>query len=206
MKPLCLDLYAGLGGWAEGLMAAGWEVLGFDNNPRFIGRYPGNLVIHDVMNLCCRKMRGRVQLVVASPDCREPSYRAMPWSRAKKLNAEGPPHKFIAMFSRCFEIADEIGCPVIVENVVGAQRWVGRAAWRYGSFYFWGYVPGLIPIAAGDGVKRRDADGYSRTHPAAFGWKAPRSSSRSAARREASAQIAKIPFDLAKWIGEVYHP
>jgi hypothetical protein len=33
-----------------------------------------------------------------------------------------------------------------VENVCGAQKWVGRARWHYGSFYLWGDVPALMPI------------------------------------------------------------
>jgi hypothetical protein len=36
--------------------------------------------------------------------------------------------------------------PMIVENVKGAQPWVGRAAWNYGSFFLWGDIPALMPI------------------------------------------------------------
>lgn len=224
--PIALDMFCGLGGWAEGLLAAGWDVIGIDFDQRFIGRYLGQLVIHDVLNFCGRKMRGKVSLVVASPDCREPSYRAMPWKRAKALNEAGPPHNFIRLFNRCFEIADEIGCPVIVENVVGAQRWVGRAKWHYGSFYLWGDVPALMPrprnavkvasrhgrrtdVGKGARFTTRDcgveaADGrkgftkrFEDMPMAWFGSKSP-------ARREASAQIAKIPFDLAYYIGKTF--
>jgi len=42
--------------------------------------------------------------------------------------------------------------PLIVENVCGAQKWVGRARWNFGSFYLWGDVPALMPIAF-QGVK-----------------------------------------------------
>lgn len=43
--------------------------------------------------------------------------------------------------------------PLIVENVCGAQRWVGRARAHYGSFYLWGDVPALMPIPLKRGVK-----------------------------------------------------
>ena len=38
--------------------------------------------------------------------------------------------------------------PLIVENVRGAQKWVGRARWNYGSFYLWGDVPALMPMTS----------------------------------------------------------
>jgi hypothetical protein len=35
---------------------------------------------------------------------------------------------------------------LILENVKGAQPWVGRSAWNFGSFHLWGDVPALMPI------------------------------------------------------------
>jgi hypothetical protein len=59
-----------------------------------------------------------------------------------------------------------------------------------------------------EGRKLRDeADGYERSHPKAFGWKGPpTSSSATAARKAASAKIAKIPFALSSHIARIYHP
>lgn len=37
--------------------------------------------------------------------------------------------------------------PLIVENVRGAEDWVGRARYHFGSFYLWGDVPPLMPRA-----------------------------------------------------------
>ncbi len=37
MKPLAIDLFCGLGGWSDGLLAEGWDVIGFDIEQH---RYP----------------------------------------------------------------------------------------------------------------------------------------------------------------------
>lgn len=29
-RPLCVDLFCGLGGWTEGFLAEGYDVIGFD--------------------------------------------------------------------------------------------------------------------------------------------------------------------------------
>jgi hypothetical protein len=147
MKPLAIDLFCGLGGWTEGLMAEGWECVGFDIERHQYGerRYPAQLVIQDVLTLHGSQFRD-AKLITASPPCQAYSYRAMPWKRAKALP---PPDN--ALFDACFRIQREAiaaagrHIPLIVENVRGAQRWVGRARWHYGSFYLWGDVPALMP-------------------------------------------------------------
>jgi hypothetical protein len=69
-------------------------------------------------------------------------------------------------------------------------------------------VTGRNPVHAltADGFNNKDADGYERDHPEAFGWKKPRTSSGSKARKAASAQIAKIPLALSQHIARVYKP
>ncbi|HXI90508.1 MAG TPA: hypothetical protein VNO24_10890, partial [Blastocatellia bacterium] len=77
MKPLAIDLYCGLGGWTEGFLAEGYEVIGFDIERR---PYPGQLVIQDVLTLHGSQFKGAAIIVGSSP-CQEFSYRAMPWKR-----------------------------------------------------------------------------------------------------------------------------
>ena len=155
-----IDLFAGLGGWAQGGLAEGYRVVGFDNERHVYGeaRYPAQLVLQDVMTLHGSQFKD-VALIVASPPCQAYSYRAMPWKRAKALP---PPDN--SLFEACFRIQRE-ACeaaghhiPLVVENVCGAQKWVGRARWHYGSFYLWGDVPALMPIT------RMEKKGRSNFH------------------------------------------
>jgi hypothetical protein len=163
MKPIVHDLYCGLGGWAEGFLSEGYEVHGYDieKHDYGTGTYPGNLILCDVRSIHGSQLKDAA-VIVASPPCQEPSYRAMPWKRAKALNAIGPPHNFIELFNACFRIQREASeaagryIPLIVENVCGAQRWVGRARWHFGSYYLWGDVPALMPVT----LKSREVPGF----------------------------------------------
>lgn len=52
-KPLAIDLFCGLGGWTDGLLAEGYDVVGFDIERHEYGdmRYPAQLVVQDVCTL-----------------------------------------------------------------------------------------------------------------------------------------------------------
>jgi len=155
VRPLAIDLFCGLGGWTEGLLAEGYRVVGFDNERHAYGdlKYPAQLVLQDVLTIHGSQFKDAA-LIVASPPCQAYSYRAMPWKKAKALP---PPDN--SLFEACFRIQREAEdaaghpIPLVVENVCGAQKWVGRARWHYGSFYLWGDVPALMPIVVNRRMK-----------------------------------------------------
>lgn len=163
IKPLAIDLYAGLFGWSEGLVAEGWRVVGFDLediHAKFgITRRPEfQLVIQDVLTLHGSQFRDAA-LIVASPPCQEFSWMAMPWSLAKakaaaiRADTTGAARaELTKLFDACFRVQREACAaaghhiPMVVENVRGAQEWVGPARWNFGSFYLLGDVPALMPF------------------------------------------------------------
>ena len=255
MRPLCIDLFCGLGGWTEGFLSEGYRVVGFDiQRHRYgIDEYPAQLVLQDALTIHGSQFR-TADIIVASPPCQNYSYLAMPWSRSKdpnnsksakalraKWESEGPDNR---LFDACFRIQREACAsagryiPMVIENVRGAIPWVGRSAWNYGSFHLWGDVPALMPMRAlsggskvpgfrfdgsgrgfqtasveSTGVKVPTFDGGRRTDVG----KGARFTSRdcgveatqvgfSSARKAASAQIAKIPFELSSHIARVYRP
>ena len=159
MKPLAIDLFCGLGGWTDGLLAEGYDVIGFDieRHEYGTGGYPAQLVLQDALTLHGSQFKDAA-LIVASPPCQEYSYMAMPWSRAKAIAAEyrsgeRDVKNLTALFDACFRIQREAieaaghFIPLVVENVRGAIPWVGRSRWNFGSFHLWGDVPALMPVA-----------------------------------------------------------
>jgi hypothetical protein len=231
-KPLAIDLFCGLGGWTEGLLAEGYNVVGFDieRHDYGTGGYPAQLVLQDVLTLHGSQFRNAA-LIVASPPCQAYSYRAMPWNKLWRENSrmddDGAPvtnHRIPDtiendLFWTCFRIQRE-ACeaagrhiPMVVENVKGAQPFVGRAVYHFGSFYLWGDLPALMPSSK---HKKHSADlpktergrsswfhGNSTADNRLFGTKQTGSSNR---RKAASAQIAKIPLPLSRHIARVYYP
>lgn len=242
------------------------------------GGYPAQLVLQDVRTLHGSQFRDAA-VIVASPPCQKYSYMAMPWKRGKAMAEEirndyfkysDLNYLFVECFRLQWEASEAAGryIPLIVENVRGAQPWVGKANWNYGSFYLWGDIPALMPITKrqvkwesegswfgvepnGNTHQQRGPHGVK--HPGinwsgsdkpgyvarafnvvqAFneGQKLPgnnsermwqerriqrlrdaqehpfyNSSSKSTARKAASAQIAKIPFPLARWIAKCFKP
>ena len=213
-RPLAIDLFCGLGGWSEALLAEGFDVVGFDIERHAVGehRYPGQLVIQDVLTLHGSQFRDAA-LIVASPPCQFFSYTAMPWTRAKRLAAEvqsdaAKTARELALFDACFRIQREASAatgrhiPLIVENVRGAIPWVGRSRGNFGSFHLWGDVPALMPFSNGHRKQEDDPSWFYDNYENS----ARRFGSKSKEREKWSAEIAKIPQPLARHIARTFYP
>jgi hypothetical protein len=229
VNPLALDLCCGLGGWTIGLLVAGWDVIGFDVTA-WPG-YPGRLVLQDVREVSGRDYPG-TRLVCASPPCQEFSYRSFPFKRCRELAQNVPPDKSI--WEACVRIAQECNAPLVLENVRGAQKYMGKAVAHYGSFYLWGDVPAMLPIGKpvkgfqssakeqfgadkDRALKRREnmprtkgkfPGECERTDPVNRfkDHPAAKASSKSLSRKEWSAKAAMIPIELSTWIGQCFYP
>ena len=113
-EPLMIDLYGGLGGWAEGGLSEGYRVVGFDLERHVYGeaRYPAQLVLQDVLTLHGRQFKDAA-LIVASPPCQAFSMAG------KRVGLGGDRSVLWFEFHR---IVSELRPRwVVVENVFGAR-------------------------------------------------------------------------------------
>lgn len=133
MKPVCIDLCCGLGGWTDEFLEAGYRVIGFD-----IVRFPsyrGEPVLQDIRTIDGHRLRG-VDVIVASAPCGDFSRHMLPWTRRSAAEPD------LSIVKAAFRIADEAKPRVfILENVREAQRWLGPAVCHRGPYYLWGTVP-----------------------------------------------------------------
>ena len=234
-RPIVYDLFCGLGGWSEGFLAEGYECIGFDIEVHDYGTggYPGTLILRDIRSIHGSELKDAT-CIVASPPCQAYSYRAMPWKRAKALP---PPDNTLfnecfriqreanaaVCHCECWRCARGGHCvrcdaqyntgkparyiPMVIENVRGAQKWVGRAQWNYGSFYLWGDVPALMPLTLkGRKVAGFRFDGSGKSFQTACVEAGLKRGSRSRSRKAAGAMIAKIPLPLAQHIARTLKP
>lgn len=229
-RPLAIDLFCGLGGWTEGLLAEGYVVIGFDIERHQYGdhRYPAQLVVQDVLTLHGSQFRD-ADLIVASPPCQAYSYMAMPWKRAKAraaaIRADTSGRMLVdlnRLFEACFRIQREACAaagrhvPLVVENVRGAIPWVGRSRYAYGSYHLWGDVPALMPNASAHKVPGFRFDGSGSFQSAAvregfksrgMNWSDPEKRGQDFTRiagRQATA--IKIGGGADGWFGKNDHP
>lgn len=233
--PLCIDLFCGTFSWSAGWRELGGRTIGFDiEHEAHHGAVPegDELVLQDVTTLDGAQFKD-ASLILASPPCQEFSYMAMPWRRAKQIGralrgtdafpdgykGSRTVEQLTTLFDACFRIQAEVSAaagrhtPMVVENVRGAEAWVGKRAGKYGSFYLWGDVPALLPKAeraikvGGFSWSNSDSPNYvGKAFNGEAAIKVAPQSSKSSARKAASARIAMIPLALSRAVAATYFP
>jgi len=129
---LMIDLFSGLGGASYPFKKNGWEVVTVDINPEF----SPDLCI-DVREFLSVWDGRQPDFLWASPPCEEFSRSSMPWTGFKK-----PEWWAMELVFTSIRIIHALQPKFwILENVRGAQRWIGKAPFHAGSFYLWGYFP-----------------------------------------------------------------
>jgi DNA (cytosine-5)-methyltransferase 1 len=108
-RPLILDLFCGAGLVADGLKAAGWDVMGVDLV--FQRRYPAPFICGDALKLDPRFI-AYFDAIWASPPClRDTAMRSAP-------GAKGSAHPELIPATR--RLLRKSGLPYVIENVEGA--------------------------------------------------------------------------------------
>jgi len=178
MKPLAIDLFCGIGGWADGFLAEGWDIVGFDIVKRKRKKYPGTFVQQDVLTLDGKRFASAV-VILASPPCQAFSIAAVAYSDKLSSHRTGIAPFDMRLVMAAFRIAREAGVPLVLENVRGAIPLIGEPKGSFGPYFLWGNgVPPSLPYAT-----RLDS------------WKG---------RHRSQLLRAKIPFELARAVARFW--
>lgn len=136
-RSVLLYLCCGSGGGAEEFERAGFRVIGVDIKRH--REWKWEFIEADIRTFDARTLP-HVRAIFATTPCTEFSQC---WSFTKTRTPR--PAECLELFRHAQRIARECGVPAILENVRGAQPFIGRAAAHCGSFYLWGDVPALLP-------------------------------------------------------------
>lgn len=123
-----LDLYCGLGGWSDGLVMEGFEILGVEINPEIAELYNHPVIVADVRDLDGKDFQG-YDLIVGSPPCRD--FTQLPnhamrsdvgyWSWKEPKN----PERGMTMINALLRIVEEAKPRYwLMENVVGLTEYL----------------------------------------------------------------------------------
>jgi C-5 cytosine-specific DNA methylase len=186
MRPICYDLFCGLGGAARGFIKAGYRVVGFDTEKDCAKEYPGEMVVADVRDLDGKRFQD-AQGIWASPPCDQFSYMNL----VRKVEIEPD----MSCVDAAFRIRKESGIQTVIENVAGARRYFPEPPKTHrGAYYLWGDVPLIdwmqVPPKMGAAARALKNDGSLGPKRLRI-WGARDRSEKSARRR------AMVPIELS---------
>lgn len=200
-----LDLFCGRWGWSRAFAARGWECVGLDIVRPTEVPDRCHFFWSDVLTLQKSKRGfhctstseqwgedlGDFDFICASSPCEE-------FSTLRNFRPPAPyPERGIKLFNHTRAFCEASGVPYIMENVAGAQRFVGRSGLHCGSYHLWGNgIPALIPAGIRKGLTEL-AMGL-REHKGKPGWDDRHGSK----GQTPTALVATIPPELANCVAE----
>jgi C-5 cytosine-specific DNA methylase len=214
LQMILLDLFCGRWGWSRAFAKRGWWCIGVDlMRPPEIPRRC-EFIAANVMNL--RTCHGAIHImasgeqigshgklvvvdaIVASSPCEEFSVYGMKHFHPNPKY----PENGIRLFNYTRQLCEAAGVPYVMENVRGAQQFVGYAVHHCGPFYLWGNaVPPLMNQGITKGMTRK-ALGF-REYKGEQGWN-KRQGMKTRNDKEQASRAATIPPELANCVSDYF--
>lgn len=147
MRMVAIDGFTGAGGMADGMLAAGFEVVGIDTVRRKENR--AEVMVQDIRQVDPRTIQALAPVWVhLSPPCQRFSL-----ARAGRV-ADPPTEKDLELLEAGLRLRDAVKPRFwSVENVRGSVKWfrpiLGEPRLKHGPFYFWGNFPPFLVGASG---------------------------------------------------------
>jgi len=192
-----LDLCAGELGWASVFAKRGHDCVCVDLRepkreiPQGIVFWKRNILSIDLIELLDACGTRYFDFIVASTPCEE-------FSTLRNFRPPVPyPEMGIRLFNHTRSICEASGIPYVMENVAGAQKFVGRSDANCGAYHLWGNgIPPLIPRGIRKGLTEL-AMGL-REHKDKPGWNDRHGSK----GQTPTALVATIPPELANCVAD----
>jgi hypothetical protein len=173
-----LDLCSGLGGASQPALDRGWRVIRVDIDPRF---KPD--IVADVRALPLKPFP--IDVLWASPDCREFSREALPWFIGKYQSPS------MELVYSCLKVVRDFNPPWwMIENVRNARKYLtpvlGPVRYYSTGHVLWGNLPTLLPNIA--------------PHKGPWGTRNGSGGIREQRKDRGGAEAAKIPYEIGEAI------
>jgi site-specific DNA-cytosine methylase len=147
-----LDLFCGLGGWTDGFLAEGFEADGIDSARIVAPHYRGNLILQDILTVDGRMLRGKYDVIVGSPPCRD--FSKSTWLGKVTWKRPPDPESSLSLVHKFIEIVGDARPEIwLMENVPQLQNYLDLKPEVVARLTptmvraFWGsFPPFLIPV------------------------------------------------------------
>lgn len=161
-----LDLFCGLGGWSDGLVAEGFEVLGVEIEPKIASLYKHPVIVEDVRNLKGSQFPN-YDLIVGSPPCKD--FSVTTYFGKKYWKTKPNPKNGLSMVYSFLQIIDEAQPKFwLMENVPRLQKFIDlrpqcvARLTKYMQRSFWGQFPPFFIVTDATQPRIQDFRGKFR--------------------------------------------